>query len=123
MIIRDHIKLRTEFGVNYNSVINHTTKEQFDKTTQNKKWTKHSHEVASYFSRHRDSWCLNVATCLQSFYENIYILHWEEEEKKLRIPMNGEMASLNGNLSYQNHFVMLQLEGPKRSTNDFAPKE
>ena len=109
MIIRDHIKLCSTYVVKYISVKDHNTRYEFDTTTQDMKWTKHSHLVASYLSRHQGSLCLDVAIILPSCYKNIYILHWKEEEKKLRIPLDGRVVFLNEG-SFYTPFIMLQLE-------------
>ncbi|XP_066932108.1 uncharacterized protein [Clytia hemisphaerica] len=110
VIINKHIKLCPQYIVKYISVINHNTYQDFNKTTRDMKWTKHSGGVASYLSFHQGSRCLNVAVMLPSCYKNVYILHWDEEDKKLKIPLNRTIVSLNGDKRHSGHFVMLQIE-------------
>uniref|UniRef100_A0A7M5X2R5 Uncharacterized protein n=1 Tax=Clytia hemisphaerica TaxID=252671 RepID=A0A7M5X2R5_9CNID len=110
VIIGNHIKLCPHYIVEYISVINHNTYEDFNRTTQDMKWTKHSHGVASYSSIHQGSRCLNVAVRLPLWCENVYILHWDEEDKKLKMPLNGTKVSLKGDKRYCSPCAMLQIE-------------
>ncbi|XP_066910201.1 restin homolog [Clytia hemisphaerica] len=89
------------------SVKVYQTIEDYEKVVRKEKWCKHSHHVASYFDRYGS--CLFVAIFYPMEYRNVYILHAQDEEKKLSVPGN-EHLQLD-DLHYSiNGYVVLHLK-------------